>query len=499
MKNKKSLKQLLTGIVANATDCVVTGITNDSREVKSGDVFLACVGETVDARQFIPEIIDRAAAVLYENNDSHQPSVTTSLPLIPVSNLDDWQGEIASRFYDEPSKTLRCVGVTGTNGKTTCTQWIAQALSFLKINCGVIGTLGSGMVQGSEESGTNAAWIDTGFTTPNPVLLQKELVRLRDVGAKAIAMEVSSHALAQGRVNGLHFDVAVFTQLSRDHLDYHGDMQSYADAKATLFQKESLRHAVINIDDAFGRRLVEELPRRSKVMTYSLEGNAQASIRATRIKSTSLGFTVDVKTPKASGQFKTKVLGNFNISNLLAVLGVLQIFEIPLHDAIKSIESLQSIPGRMQLIGGQEVPAVIVDYSHTPDALEKALTVLREHCAGKLWCVFGCGGDRDRGKRSEMAKPAETYSDHVIVTNDNPRTESPDRIVDDIMSGFSEPNKAKVVLDRADAIAQAIQAARKEDTILIAGKGHETYQIIGDRMLAFNDVEQVHIALRIKS
>lgn len=483
---KKSLKQLLADIVPDVNDCLITGISNDSRHVQEGDLFLACVGETVDARQFIPEVMNKVAAVLYQKDAYYKPPQPTSIPLIPISHLNKLQGDIASRFYNEPSKVMRCIGVTGTNGKTTCTQWISQALTQLKIPCGVTGTLGSGFP---------AQLQDTGYTTPDPVLLQKELACLHDQGAKALAMEVSSHALSQHRVDAVHFDVAVYTQLSRDHLDYHGDMQAYADAKATLFQKESLHHAVINIDDELGRRLAKDASRRCKVITYSLRGDANASIQATHIQTTSRGFMVDIKMPWRSGQFKTNLLGYFNISNMLAVLGVLSVFDISLDDTIASLESLRPVPGRMQLIGGSEQPTVVVDYSHTPDALEKALSALREHCEARLWCVFGCGGGRDRGKRLEMAKVAEKYSDHIIVTNDNPRTESPEQIVDDIMAGFSKGDRAKIVLDRADAIAHAVQAANKKDYILIAGKGHETYQIVGDKMLPFNDAEQVEAAL----
>jgi len=312
---------------------------------------------------------------------------------------------------------------------------------------------------------------------------------LRDANAVALAMEVSSHALAQERVNGMQFDVAVFTQLSRDHLDYHGDMPSYAAAKAKLFEMPNLRHAVINIDDALGRRLAEATSQRCDVLTYSLAGKEEADIRVDDVQETQQGFKVMLTTHVGSAQFDTKVLGHFNISNLLTVLGVLLVFDVALPDALRTIELLTPVDGRMQLVDDKVVPIVVVDYSHTPDALEKALSVLRERSAGQLWCVFGCGGDRDRGKRSNMAKVAETYSDRIVVTNDNPRTESPDRIVDDIMTGFLAPNKVKIILDRADAITYAIQTADKNDVVLIAGKGHENYQIIGNETLAFNDVK----------
>ena len=481
MQNIQSLKKLLSGIVEVDQQITVTGICNDSRRIKPGDLYIASVGKTFDSRQFIPSAIEQgAAAIVYEHQDGYQLKLSTSFPAFPIAHLNRWQGIIASRFHQEPSRAMHCVGVTGTNGKTSCTQWIAQALLENHIACGVIGTLGSGFPPGLEPHT---------FTTPDPVLLQALLAKLYERGANAVALEVSSHALAQYRLNGVHFDVAVFTQLSRDHLDYHGDMENYAAAKRRLFEWDELRAAVINIDDPIGEQWAGYFSDRYPVITYSLS-HCDALIHVSNIQTKSDGFLVSVRSPWGRGDFHLPFLGRFAIYNALAVLGVLVHFDLPFQCALASLSHLQAVPGRMEMLGGKEQPLVVVDYSHTPDALKNALSALREHCTGRLWCVFGCGGDRDRGKRAEMAQAAESYSDHIIVTNDNPRTESPECIVDDIITGFSKV-KPIIEMNRASAIAYAIQKAAIDDVILIAGKGHENYQIVGTETLSFSDSEQV--------
>lgn len=480
-QNIQSLKKLLTDIVNIDQRITVTGVCNDSRRLKSGDLFLAINGEYFDARQFIPAAIEKgAAAILYEVSDGYVLKESLEIPAFPIVNLNQWQGEIAARFYERPAEKMRCVGVTGTNGKTSCTHWIAQALSANHVLCGVMGTLGVGFPN---------QLTPTGYTTPDPVLLQAALAQLREHGANAVALEVSSHALVQERLNGMQFDVAVFTQLSRDHLDYHGDMKNYADAKKRLFAWPDLKAAVMNIDDPIGAEWATHFAMEYPVITYSLK-NKDALIYASDIQPQSNGFSVAVKTPWGKGTFDLPFLGQFNVSNALAVLGVLGHFDLPLQHALESLSSLKPVPGRMEIHGGEDGPTVVVDYSHTPDALKNALEALREHCSGQLWCVFGCGGDRDPGKRPQMAEAAEVYSDHVIITNDNPRTESPESIVNDIMAGFSSI-KPVVETDRAKAIAVAIREAQAGDVILIAGKGHEDYQIVGEKMLPFSDSEQV--------
>jgi len=390
-QNIQSLKKLLHGIIGIDEQITVTGICNDSRLVKFGDLFIATVGGTVDARTFISAAIKQgAAAIVYENNDDYQLQLSTPIPVFPISNLNQLQGIIASRFYGEPSQNLWCIGVTGTNGKTSCTQWIAQALTQYKILCGVIGTLGYGFPGQLNK---------TGYTTPDAILLQAQLAQMKSRGAKAVAIEASSHALAQHRLNGVEFDVAVFTQLTRDHLDYHGDIKNYVAAKRKLFNGDHLKTAIINIDDVVGQEWAKDFSEIYPVITYSLH-NTQALIHTTRIEPTQEGFFINVITPWGEGAFEIPFLGEFNISNILAVLGVLGHFEIPFKQLLYGIENLQPIPGRMETFGGESQPLVVVDYSHTPDALKNALQSLRIHCRGEMWCVFGCGGDRDQGKRA---------------------------------------------------------------------------------------------------
>lgn len=476
-----SLKKLLDGIFPLDQSITVTGITNDSRRVKPGDLFLATVGQHIDSRQFIPKAIEQgASAILYEAGELEIDLSETDIPVFAVPELHKMQGVLAARFYDQPSQSMACIGVTGTNGKTTVTQWIAQALGHAGFRCGLIGTLGVGFPEKLEP---------VGYTTPDPVLLQQSLASLLEEGADAVAMEVSSHALAQDRLNGVRFNVAVFTQLSRDHLDYHKTMKAYEAAKRKLFEWEGLHAAVINLDDPVGAKWAVKFGRQLPVITYSLE-KPDALVFAELLVPTQTGFHLSLKTPWGDGEFEWPFLGRFNISNVLAVLGVLGHFEVPLHRSMKLLEQLTAIPGRMEQFGNEQTPQVIVDYAHTPDALEKALRALSSHCRGKMWCVVGCGGDRDVGKRPQMAAIADQYSDVVIVTNDNPRTESPKKIVDDMMVGFSR-HKPIIEFDRASAIAMAISEASVDDMILVAGKGHETYQLIGNKQHPFSDVEEV--------
>lgn len=480
--NEIHLNQLITGFAANVSeDVIVRGIESDSRRVKQGDVFLAYRGLTVDGRDYIQDaIIKGAAAIIYEMSEDKTISSNGTVPFIPVRNLQHHLGKIAARFYGDPSQSMRLIGVTGTNGKTTVSQFIAQSLSHNDIRSGVMGTLGNGFLPNLQK---------TTHTTLDPIQFQKTLALLRDEGAKAIALEVSSHALDQGRVDAAQFDIAVLTQLSRDHLDYHGDMQRYANAKELLFQQSGLRYGVVNLDDELGRKIAKTYQHRLKIIGYSTENihSDVPAIIAKTIKATQQGFDIVVRSPWGEGQFSTPLLGRFNISNLLAVAAILGLFELPFGDVLLCLSSLQSVKGRMQRYGNHHQPQVIVDYAHTPDALEKALSALREHCAGKLYCVFGCGGDRDRGKRPEMAAMAERYADVIVMTNDNPRTEAPEKIIEDMQSGLTRSWDAKVELDRAAAIRYAVQSAGVDDIVLIAGKGHETTQTIGKTLLPFDD------------
>lgn len=486
------LNQLLSGIVSNNVEesCLVCGITSDSREVARGDVFLAYRGLQIDGRDFIQDAVTKgAAAIIYESNDVKSVSLQGDIPLIPVRDLQHYLGDIAARFYDDPSETMRLIGVTGTNGKTTVAQFIAQVLSENHIRCGVMGTLGNGFIPDLKQ---------TTHTTLDPIQLQKTLAWLRDEGAQAVALEVSSHALDQGRVQGVHFNAAVLTQLSRDHLDYHGDMRRYAKAKELLFQQPGLQFGVVNLDDSLGRKIAKKYRNKYEMIGYSTENhsvdNIPAMVATTIIPTSRGGFDVTVTSPWGQGKFITSLLGRFNISNLLAVATILNLFELPFADVLSSLSTLHSVKGRMQRYGNQQQPQVIVDYAHTPDALQRALSTLRKHCVGKLYCVFGCGGDRDRGKRPEMAAIAERCADYIVMTNDNPRHEVPEKIIEDMQSGLNRLELARIELDRAVAIRYAVQTAGVDDIVLIAGKGHETTQTIGTKVLPFDDgkvVEEV--------
>ena len=488
----KKLSILLADLIAVTIteDRPIIDITNDSRLVKKGSLFMAYPGDAVDGRDYISQAIaNGAAAILYQPFENEQNPLASVIPILPIPHLKQLSSLLASRFYDDPSSAMTMIGITGTNGKTSCTYFIAEALD---IKTAIMGTTGFGFLNQLQPSP---------LTTGDAVTVQKNLALLRDQGAEAVAMEVSSHALVQDRVAAVHFDIAVFTQLSRDHLDYHKTMENYAQAKELLFQHSGLRSAVINLDDELGRHLIEKYSSALTVVTYSVQGQKSGHnpfVVANKVTHRHEGFTIELETTWGSGSFNTPLLGRFNIYNVLAVVGVLGLMDLPFTEILSKLESLTSTPGRMQKMGGENQPLVIVDYAHTPDALEKTLIALREHCAGQLWCVFGCGGDRDKGKRPQMGAIAEQYSDHIIVTNDNPRTESAEQIVNDICRGFSQPQRTQIILDRAKAIEFAIQSALSNDIVLLAGKGHEDYQIIGQEKFPFSDAEQVRIQLKLR-
>jgi len=469
----------------------ITGLSSDSRAVLPGDVFVACVGHNVDGRDFIDEAIAKGAVAILAASSgttvySHLAE-RRQIPIVTLEHLPEKLGWIAARFYQQPSQTMKVIGVTGTAGKTSCAEWIATALHSDARPCGVIGTLGSGII-GNVHPGTH--------TTPDAIRMQKILADFSQQGIQTVVMEVSSHALTQGRVNGVKFDIGLFTNLSREHLDYHIDMESYGNAKRRLFERFDLRYAVINAEDDYGQKLLQELPDSLQLFGYTTNKiptkfKHVSMINADRIKLDSAGMTARVNTPWGSGTIQSGLLGRFNLSNLLGVLTVLGIMGMSFEEALAKINQLQGVAGRMQILGGGEQPLVVVDYAHKPDALEQVLRTLREYCRGKLWCVFGCGGDRDRGKRPLMGQIAEQHADHMVLTDDNPRTESAASIIKDILQGLSVHVAAVVEHDRRRAIAHAIQCAKAGDIVLIAGKGHETYQQMGTEILPFSDVVEV--------
>ena len=485
-------------------------LVSDSRRVRRGDVFFAYPGEAADGRRFIRAAVDAgAAAVVYDGRDFAWPG-DLAVPHLAVADLKQNAGPIAHEVYGAPDAAMFTVGVTGTNGKTSCALWTAQALAHLDETAAVIGTLGVGLVRGRAEPEFDA----TGYTTPDAVLLASELARLRDAGATALAIEVSSIGLVESRTAGMHFDVALFTNLTRDHLDYHGDMASYEAAKRQLFDWTGLKTAVVNLDDHAGVRIVRHLRDARpdvRVIGYTLRGADKAGqersvpdgvavLRATNLRSRPNGSEFAVESPFGSALARTRMVGHFNASNTLAVLGALLAKGIDLRAALDAIETLVPAPGRMQQIGGQDAPMVVIDYAHTPDALEKTLEALRQVArerGGALWCVFGCGGDRDPGKRPQMGRIAQ-MAEHVLVTSDNPRSEEPRTIIDQIVAGMDPRHPTstwQAIEDRAAAILSAVKHAAKPDVILLAGKGHEPYQEIKGRKNPFSDADHAALAL----
>lgn len=487
------LTELLQGWVKCEIDDVsISGLTLNTQHIQAGDLFIAIKGQHFDGRTYLQEAIAKgASAIVCEAQGLNAFLATTSeaIPIIPVMDLDTLLGKLAKRFYGDPSKTLDVIGVTGTNGKTTSTYILAQALSRLKKPCGVLGTLGYGFIP---------HLTDCALTTPDAVSLQKYLYQMKNEGAKAVAMEVSSHGLMQNRVNAIDIKSALFTNLTQDHLDYHGTMEAYGRAKQKLFQFPSLERAVINADSPYADKMLRAITHKIDIVSYSL----QPQISSTLFKNTlpicikSLtqnhkGIVAELDTAWGEGILRSPLLGEFNVSNLLGVLGELCLQGFALDEALNALSFATSAPGRMQRIGGIRTPQIIIDYAHTPDALEKALKAARVHCERRLWCVFGCGGDRDKDKRAKMGHIAAQFADRIVITSDNPRTEEPSAIIEDIWQGVGAESNEKVIkeIDRKNAIEYAIKHALPVDTILIAGKGHENYQIIGKELLPFSDAQ----------
>ena len=476
---KMPLRALLQDVAAPGFDAEVTGLSADSRELQAGDAFVALAGATTHGLRFAGAAnAAHVAAIVYEAPAPN--GVVLPANAVAVEGLRAQLGRIADRFYGAPSRALAMTGVTGTNGKTSTVQLIAQALSLHGETVGTIGTLGAGLY-GAHVAGER--------TTPDVIAVHRLLAHLKDEGASHVAMEVSSHALEQGRVDAVAFQVAVFTNLTRDHLDYHGTMDAYGAAKAKLFAWPTLRAAVVNLDDAFGAGLIDTVAPGVRRIGTSARGHVGATLQARGLKLSPEGLRFDLAEGDEVHPVVSPLLGRFNIENLLAVAGVLRALDWPLAEVAAMLPRLSPVDGRMSRVGGRDgLPLVVVDYAHTPDALEQALASLREHTPGRLTCVFGCGGDRDRGKRPQMAAIAERGADRVIVTDDNPRSEDGDAIVAEIVAGFAAPAAARVQRDRAAAIAEALSGAGGGDIILVAGKGHETYQEVGGRKLPFDDL-----------
>jgi UDP-N-acetylmuramoyl-L-alanyl-D-glutamate--2,6-diaminopimelate ligase len=475
-----SLADLLDGI-AEAPDLAIRGIASDTREVGEGYVFLACGGMRSHGLDYAAEAVAAGAVVIAYDATTAAVLPEVDIPLVPVEHLRARLGEIANRFFARPSADVRVLGVTGTNGKTTVAWLLAQCLNRLGRHCGYIGTLGSGL--GEIE-------FAEGMTTPDVISLHRRLSDFRDAGAKLAAVEVSSHALAQDRIDGVRIDTALFTNLSRDHLDYHGDMQAYGEAKAMLFAEAAPERRIISLDSDFGVQLASRFGT-DVIVVSTLHGRPTDEREHLFVRSataTTGGSDIVVESSWGNASVHLPLAGAFNVANAALVLALLLAEGVALDDAVGTLEQVTAVPGRMQRVALDTGPVVYVDYAHTPDALGAALDALRPHCSGKLWCVFGCGGDRDPGKRPLMGSAAAQRADRIVVTSDNPRNEDPGEIIEAILEGISDPRCATLIEDRAAAIAWSIAEAGSADTILLAGKGHETYQLIGAERRDFSDV-----------
>jgi UDP-N-acetylmuramoyl-L-alanyl-D-glutamate--2,6-diaminopimelate ligase len=483
----RPLAELAAGFASVPADVMVSDVTLDSRAATPGALFLACRGRTHHGLSFATQAVARGArAVLYERGAGAPPAPPLGADtfVAEVAGLTERAGLIADRFFGSPSQQLTVAGITGTNGKTTCAWLLAQALQYAARPAGYVGTLGVGIPP---------QLTPTLHTTSDAVTVQRQLAALRAQGAACVSMEVSSHALEQARVNGVRFHTAAFTNLTRDHLDYHGTMQAYGAAKARLFTWPGLTHRIINIDDAFGTALAaQDSPARlivtARAASEALLPRAAQFVRATCVTADPGGLLVEVESSFGRAELPLRLMGDFNVDNALTVLAVLLAWDIPLQEAARALAQCRPASGRMEVFGGRgRTPLVIVDYAHTPDALAKALRAARLHCRGLLRVVFGCGGDRDAGKRALMGQIAAELADDIILTDDNPRTEDPARIIAAIAAGIAQRAPLLIEHDRARAIHLSLQRSGLDDVVLIAGKGHEDYQIHGTTRRAFRD------------
>lgn len=506
-----SLKGLLNGLAlfSEQDDMPINGLALDSREVVGGNAFIALNGAKQHGLSHVEQAINNGACTVIfdpagdgaQMAEILQCKTPAPIPFIALENLSLKLGELAARFYGDPSRFMTVIGITGTNGKTSCSQFLSQMLE----DCGIIGTLGWG------EWGKLSKTLNT---TPDALAVQKILAELLKNKKRAVAMEVSSHGLEQGRVNGVMFKGAVFTNISRDHLDYHGTMDAYVKAKLALLKQSGLAFAVVNLDDAYSERIIAAVPESVQQWHFSSKAKTSdsgESVNAENILHKADGIGFDVRWRDERQRLKVPLYGDFNVENILAVLTVMLAMGVSLRDAATKLTSIQPVIGRMERFGTESDPMIFVDYAHTPDALEKVLSSLRKHCKQTLWVVFGCGGNRDKGKRSQMGEIAERWADRVVITDDNPRYENGLDIVNDILAGCGStardggsvatgtepvrPAKVEVIQNREQAIHTVVIGAAKNDCIVIAGKGHEQYQESNGVCVPFSDRQVVIDAL----
>ncbi|MDF1587737.1 MAG: UDP-N-acetylmuramoyl-L-alanyl-D-glutamate--2,6-diaminopimelate ligase [Gammaproteobacteria bacterium] len=493
----QNLGALIAGMVANVPEQTVSGLSLDSRKVESGWLFLSLAQNDQQRTAYLKQALDLGATVILFDVGVGLTLVESKLiesaqaEAYPILQLAQNASEIAARYYDFPSDKMTVIAITGTNGKTSVSQFIAQSLDYLGVECGVIGTLGVGKI-GNLSS--------TGMTTPDPVLMQAVFAELYSQGCSHVVIEASSHALAQGRLNSVAIDIAILTNLSRDHLDYHNTMEEYALAKKQLFMFEGLSTAILNTADVFGQSLIQDLVANQtvRVISYNAHTLDNSTLSATAIESHLSGMSFTISYQEQTAQIKSSLLGRFNVDNLLATLAGLVAIDVGFDQACQAIQQCHAVEGRMQTYSAQNQAEVVIDFAHTPDALTQALTSLRTHLPqqGLLWCVFGCGGDRDKGKRAVMGQCAELYADKIVLTADNPRSENNHEIVADILMGITKPETIHIEHDRQQAITFAITHASQQDIVLVAGKGHENYQEIAGNKIPFSDANAVVKALQ---
>ncbi|BGI51221.1 MAG: UDP-N-acetylmuramoyl-L-alanyl-D-glutamate--2,6-diaminopimelate ligase [Arsenophonus endosymbiont of Ceratovacuna japonica] len=479
-----NLHNLLTTLNINVPNKILKGITLDSRKVKTGYLFLAIKGHQTDGRQYISQAIKQGVSAIIAEAQSKTKNgkiiYINNVPIIYIKNLNKKLSFLAKKFYQLPINKLKLIGITGTNGKTTTTNLIAQWAQELGDISAVMGTIGNGIL---------GKIVPSKNTTNSAIDIYNILKLLIDKQATLVAMEISSHGLVQRRVSTIPFTAVVFTNLSYDHLDYHGDMKNYAMAKWLLFSTHKSDKQIINIDDDIGLQWIKKLPKACAVSIKNrIPTNWQGSwILVERINYNNYNTIIHFNSTWGRSLLKSPLIGIFNVNNIILAMATLLMIGYPFNDVIKASHSIQPVPGRMEVFTSKGFPTIVIDYAHTPDALKKALITLNIHCKGKLWCVFGCGGDRDKGKRSLMGAISEKYADIVIITDDNIRNEDPKVIINDILNGFINANLAIPIIGRTKAITTAIMKANVDDIILIAGKGHENYQIIGNNEINYSD------------